>query len=182
MPRIFVENSSGFGHFGDLKIVVDGKEKLKLSRNEKGDFTVRAGTHMLQARSGDLASDPVEFRAADRETLGFSCSVSGLLHRQLSVTALYHRRPIARFGAPVASKAEPPSPPTNSPKSEWSSLFHVSDSASMDEIRKAYLKLIWKYHPDRVMNLPDEQKAAAAHAARMINIAYAAAKKQRRNG
>ena len=52
----------------------------------------------------------------------------------------------------------------------------------MDEIRKAYLKLIWKYHPDRVMNLPDEQKAAAAHAARMINIAYAAAKKQRRNG
>jgi DnaJ-domain-containing protein 1 len=168
------------GFFGDLQILLDGMEQLKLSRREVADFSVSPGVHQLQARSGGLLSNTVEFRAADRETIGFACSGSGLWDKTLSVKTLYHRQPDDRFGGPMPQKTEPAPQPAIT--ADWAVVLNVADAASMDEIRRAYLKLIWKYHPDRVVNLAGEQRAAAEHAARMINMAYAAAKKKRRRG
>lgn len=183
MPRVVVENHSPFGFFGDLQIVLDGTEQLKLPRREVADFPVSPGVHVLQARSGALLSNSIEFRAADRETLGFACAASGLWEKKLSIRTLYHRPPDDRFGGPGSQKKEQPSPPPPlGPQSDWAVVLNVADAASMDEIRRAYLKLIWKYHPDRTVNLSSEQRAAAEHAARLINMAYAAAKKRRGRG
>jgi DnaJ-domain-containing protein 1 len=185
MPRVVVENHSPFGFFGDLQIVLDGAEQLRLSRREVTDFAVLPGVHTLQARSGDLYSDTLEFRAAERETLGFAFSASGVWRKKLTGKTLYHRRPDDRFGGPMSQMVKPASAKAASAppaiQSDWAVVLNVADAAPMDEIRRAYLKLIWKYHPDRVVNLAGEQRAAAEHAARLINMAYAAAKKKRRS-
>lgn len=176
MPRVVVENRLPFRFFGDLQILLDGRDQLKLARNQFADFQISAGAHALQARSGDLLSEPVEFRASDRETIGFACSASGLWQKNLSIQTLYHKRPDDRFGGPVPPKAEQAPFVT---KSEWAAVLNVADTASMEEIRRAYLRLIWEYHPDRLTNLPLDQRAAAEQAARALNMAYSAAKKKR---
>lgn len=178
MPRIVVENRLPFSFFGDLHILLDGRDQLKLGRNRVADFQTSPGIHVLQARSGDILADPLEFRAADRETLGFACSASGLWQKNISISTLYHRRPDDRFGGPTPPKNEPVQEPVT--KSDWAIVLNVADTASMDEIRRAYLRLIWKYHPDRTTNLAAEQRAAAEQAARAVNMAYTAAKKRRR--
>jgi DnaJ-domain-containing protein 1 len=180
MPRLFVENNSPFGQVGDIEIVLDGRRQLKLSRNETADIPIAAGAHTLQARAGNQFSDPLEFRAADRETLGFICSVSGFWNKRVLVAESYHRRPSERFGEATAPKVEPLPQGPASVKSDWAVLLNVGDAASMEEIRRAYLKLIWQYHPDRLLNMSSEKRAAAEVAARQVNMAYNAAKKQRR--
>lgn len=179
MPRVVFENRLPFSFFGDLQILLDGRDRLKLARNQVADFQIPLGVHVLQARSGDLLSDPVEFRIADRETLGFCCSVSGLWQKDLSIQTLYHRRPDDRFGGPVPPKAEQGQSPVVS-RSDWARVLNVADTASMEEIRRAYLTLIWKHHPDRATNLPVDQRAAAEETARAVNMAYSAAKKRPR--
>jgi DnaJ-domain-containing protein 1 len=179
MPRLFVKNNSPFGQVGDVEVVLDGRRQLKLSRDETADIPISAGAHTLQARAGSLFSEPLEFRAADRETLGFTCSVSGFWSKRVSVAERYHRRPSERFGEPTAPKPEPPPQGQAAAKSDWAVLLNVGDTASMEEIRRAYLKLIWQYHPDRLLNMSIEKRAAAEVAARQVNMAYNAAKKQR---
>lgn len=179
MPRIVVENRLPFSFFGDLQLLLDGRDQLKLARNQVADFQATPGVHVLQARSGEILSDPLEFRAADRETIGFACSASGLWQKNLALRVLYHRRPDDRFGGPIPQKsAEAPQPAAV--KSDWATVLNVADTASMEEIRRAYLRLIWKYHPDRAANLALDQRAAAEQAARAVNMAYTAAKKKRR--
>lgn len=51
-------------------------------------------------------------------------------------------------------------------------VLGVSRGASTDEIRSAYLKLIAKYHPDRVSHLGYEFQEIAKEKAQAINRAY----------
>jgi hypothetical protein len=44
--------------------------------------------------------------------------------------------------------------------------------ASNDDIRKAYKKLMWKYHPDRVAGKDPKIQEEAAERAKQINEAY----------
>jgi hypothetical protein len=178
MPRIVVENRLPFSFFSDLQVLLDGRDQLKLGRNQVADFQSPPGIHVLQARSGDIFSEPLEFRAYDRETLGFACSASGVWQKSISIRTLYHRRPDDRFGGPIPPKTEAAPEPIT--KSDWATVLNVADTATMDEIRRAYLRLIWKYHPDRAANLAVDQRAAAEQAARAVNMAYTAAKKKRR--
>jgi DnaJ-domain-containing protein 1 len=52
-------------------------------------------------------------------------------------------------------------------------ILAVKTGASPEEIRKAYLELVQKYHPDKVFSLADEYKVIAESKMKKINAAYA---------
>lgn len=51
-------------------------------------------------------------------------------------------------------------------------ILNVSESATNEEIKKAYYRLAMKYHPDKVAYLGDEQKYIAEQKFKEINEAY----------
>lgn len=51
-------------------------------------------------------------------------------------------------------------------------ILGVKIGASQDEIRKAYLELVKKYHPDKVSHLADEFRVIAENRMKEINAAY----------
>lgn len=51
-------------------------------------------------------------------------------------------------------------------------ILGVSTGASQVEVRKAYLELVQKYHPDKVFHLADEYKVIAENKMKEINAAY----------
>lgn len=55
----------------------------------------------------------------------------------------------------------------------------LSESASEDEIKKAYRNLAKKYHPDRLQNASNEDKRVAKEKFQKIQTAYEKIKKQR---
>ncbi|MFC0046911.1 cold adaptation protein ActJcold adaptation protein ActJ [Rheinheimera tilapiae] len=51
-------------------------------------------------------------------------------------------------------------------------VLGVKASASEDEIKKAYKRLSNKYHPDKLLGLSDDEKAAAANALHQVKLSY----------
>lgn len=51
-------------------------------------------------------------------------------------------------------------------------ILGVRAGASQEEIRKAYIELVQKYHPDKVFHLADEYKVIAENKTKEINAAY----------
>ncbi|WP_158304368.1 J domain-containing protein [Beijerinckia indica] len=57
-------------------------------------------------------------------------------------------------------------------KPEWFKVLEVPSTASIDEIKIAYRKKIFEYHPDRVASLVQDFKDIAEQKSRLINEAY----------
>ena len=51
-------------------------------------------------------------------------------------------------------------------------ILGIRNGASPTEIRRAYLELVQKYHPDKVFNLADEYKVIAEEKMKELNAAY----------
>jgi DnaJ-domain-containing protein 1 len=60
----------------------------------------------------------------------------------------------------------------------WYDVLGVSQTASLEEIRSAYLRMITLYHPDRVTGLGEEFRLLAEHRAKEINAAYGTARRR----
>lgn len=73
-----------------------------------------------------------------------------------------------------SDKSSHESRPDSFPPS-WESVLGVSRYASPDQIRQAYRTQIAMYHPDKVAALGDELKVIADRKTKEINVAYAAA-------
>ena len=54
----------------------------------------------------------------------------------------------------------------------WESVLGVLESASVEEIRKAYKVLMSQYHPDKVASLGSDLRALAERKSKEINVAY----------
>lgn len=66
---------------------------------------------------------------------------------------------------------EPPPPPDDAPL-PWPKILQVSQTASRDEIKKAYQSLIRQYHPDKVASLGTELRELCERKTKAINVAY----------
>jgi DnaJ-class molecular chaperone len=62
----------------------------------------------------------------------------------------------------------------------WHQVLEVTASASIEEIKAAYRRMIALYHPDRVDGLGVELRTVAERRAKEINEAYTTARKIRR--
>ena len=59
---------------------------------------------------------------------------------------------------------------------EWWSVLEVSPYASPEEIRRAYIRKMQQYHPDRVAGLAPEIVELAERRSKVFNAAYARAR------
>lgn len=57
-------------------------------------------------------------------------------------------------------------------KKAYADILNVSDSASSEEIKKAYRKLVKQHHPDVFINASEAQKKLAEEKFRQIQLAY----------
>jgi DnaJ like chaperone protein len=76
----------------------------------------------------------------------------------------------ARSGARFAAEAAPPP----DPDAEAFTILGVAETASPDEVKKAYRDLIRKHHPDKLIaqGMPPEFVANATEKMKRINVAY----------
>jgi hypothetical protein len=186
MPTLIVERQSSFGlPVVDIDIILDGRECGSIGRASKLELFVHPGAHSLQARMGAVMSQPVYFKAVERETVGFACATSGVWPRRLTLHPKFHRQPSDRFGRKLepANHAAGPHEVAGHYRgddADWRLVLNVADTASPEEVRHAYLDLIRRYHPDHLARLDAHDRRAAENAARIVNNAYAAAKRKHR--
>ena len=64
-------------------------------------------------------------------------------------------------------------------KQDYYQTLGVSKSASAAEIKKAYRKMVKKYHPDKLTGLGDEHLQGAKEKFQNIQAAYETIKKER---
>lgn len=64
-------------------------------------------------------------------------------------------------------------------ESDYYKVLEISPEASDEEVRKAYRKLAFKYHPDRVGNLGEEVQRASKEKFQTLQHAYAQIRKAR---
>lgn len=64
-------------------------------------------------------------------------------------------------------------------KSQSYKILELSESASDDEVKKAYRKMAMKYHPDKVRGLGEQVEASASEKFRAVQEAYEHLKKER---
>lgn len=62
---------------------------------------------------------------------------------------------------------------------DWYAVLEVHESASDDEVKKAFRRMSVKYHPDKVHSLGEEAVKGAEEKFRQLNEAYENIKKQR---
>lgn len=61
----------------------------------------------------------------------------------------------------------------------WYDILEVSPNATLEEIKKAYINKISKYHPDKVASLGKEFQLLAEEKTKELNEAYEKAIKKR---
>lgn len=72
-----------------------------------------------------------------------------------------------------ANPDEPPGEKGNAPaKRPWFEVLELPPTASFEEIRKAYRRLIGQYHPDKASQLGKDLRALAEERSKEINEAY----------
>ncbi len=59
----------------------------------------------------------------------------------------------------------------------WYDILEVSPNATLEEIKKAYIEKVTKYHPDKVISLGKELQLLAEEKTKQINKAYSEALK-----
>jgi hypothetical protein len=184
MPIIILKNESpSFGLFGPISIEIDGKICAKLARSQRAEYRIESGIHSIRALSQKLHSPSVTFSLNDRERIGFACSLTGFWRQEISLHKVFQETPRNRFevirngGPSQQKKTDGPSDYDGVP---WNVVLNVKENATQNEVRKAYLKLIKKFHPDHVIAFEKTARDAAEREAREINIAYTVAKKLRK--
>ena len=63
--------------------------------------------------------------------------------------------------------------------SSYYKVLGIDESASNDEVKKAYRKMAIRHHPDKFSQLGEEQQKAAKNKFQKIQEAYAHIKKER---
>ena len=109
--------------------------------------------------------------------------VIGLVLGYWIVSRYLSRTPGAK-GSPVQGEHPSQNTPDASPPSQpmpWDSVLGVLESASVEEIRKAYKFLMSQYHPDKLIGqgLPAGMIKAATERSQEIQAAYDCVKKSR---
>jgi len=80
-------------------------------------------------------------------------------------------------GTPLDDDPAPPKKPAPAPQPQWWDILQVSSTASENEIKQAYRRLIKNSHPDKAAHLSPEAQAAIEHEAKRLNDAYERAMK-----
>jgi DnaJ-domain-containing protein 1 len=70
------------------------------------------------------------------------------------------------------SPSDQATPLQEAPSDQWFEVLEVPSSADFDEIKAAYKKKVWQYHPDNVSKLAPEFKEIADRKLKKINAAY----------
>jgi DnaJ-domain-containing protein 1 len=73
---------------------------------------------------------------------------------------------------PLGIGSRRPRPTTPPGVEPWFQTLGVSESASLEEIKRSYRQLISQYHPDKVANMGQEIRLLAEKRSQAINVAY----------
>jgi hypothetical protein len=182
MPTVIIEHEATIWIRSGLTVVVDDRAHGIIKPRSKIDVLVTPGHHRIWMASKRVTSPIVAFKAEEREEYGFVCKSSGLFKRRVTLHHSYARKQWNRFDEPRSQAhfrdAHRPMNVRTSGE-DWATILRVRPDASPGEIRKAYLKLISIYHPDRIGHLPHDSRMIADQESRRINLAYQSAKNAR---
>ena len=78
----------------------------------------------------------------------------------------------ARHGVPLDDDPAPAKQPLPPRKPEWWEVLQVPPTATEEEIKRAYRRLIKESHPDKAAHLSPEEQQALEHEAKQLNDAY----------
>lgn len=84
-----------------------------------------------------------------------------------------YREPPPREPPPRDPPPRQPPPPQDR-RRPWYDVLKVPPTASADEVKAAYRRLIGQYHPDKVATLGAEFRALAEEKSKELNAAYEA--------
>lgn len=180
MPRLIIEDQSipSLLRTG-VTLELDGRDLGRVACGARADFHIAVGRHVLRASAGRAISPPIHFNAEDRQSIGFICKVSGALVKSVSLVHSFARGSGGRFGAkPTILTGEVDTTAPFDPTA-WHHVLGVKATAPIDEVRRAYLKLMRRFHPDQTATGDFESKLRAEESARRLNVAYETAKKER---
>lgn len=85
----------------------------------------------------------------------------------------------AQRGAPLDDDTPPPKKPLPPRQPEWWDILQVPPTATEEEIKRAYRRLIKESHPDKATHLSPEEQQAIEHEAKLLNDAYERALRSR---
>ncbi len=160
-----------------VTLELDGRDLGRVSCGARADFQIDSGRHVLRAIVGRASSAAVHFSASDRQTIGFICRVSGSFQKSVTLNQSYAQGSSGRFGAKATHLFGDVDTATPYDPTSWHNVLGVKETASIDEIRNAYVKLMRRFHPDQTAKSDFESKRHAEESARRLNMAYDAAKK-----
>ena len=84
-----------------------------------------------------------------------------------------------KFSTGGASAQEPAQQPAQQPsKPEWADVLGVAPDATRDDIKRAYLRKIEEFEPNRLAALGPEMRKLAEQRLQQINLAFDAAERQ----
>lgn len=180
MPRLIIEDQSIPSLLrSGVTLELDGRDLGRVACGARADFHIAAGRHVLRASAGRSISPPIHFNAEDRQSIGFICKVSGALVKSVSLVQSFAQGSGGRFGAkPTTPFGEIDTASPFDPTA-WHHVLGVTATAPIDEVRRAYLKLMRRFHPDQTATSDFESKRRAEESARRLNVAYETAKKER---
>lgn len=149
-----------------------GKRLLDLARSNLTDFRsafVRdEDREILQAEKPRPTEEAAPEEDEDDESVGARAGRSARRMKDAAEDAWDRAFEAARARAGV--RGDPPSDPASDRK-RWYRDLELEPGADATEVRKAYRRLLKKYHPDRFANDPEKLKAAT-EVTRKLTEAY----------
>ena len=176
MPRIVIDYVKCDGFRKAINVKINGIICGTIQPLNTYDESIFSGENELVILCGQSSCEPINFAIEDRETVRFTCSVSGGLSKKINVTKLYQKSPTKRFNN-IQTNSYIDADSQYDMAKNWRSILGVDENASMDEIRRTYIDLMKTYHPDKIFALNPQSKINAEARAIEINKAYTFAKR-----
>lgn len=182
MAKLFIKHLSQDTKVNSISIFLDGKHIGDIQKGGFLEFPLIAGKKFIQAKIGTRQSEKMVFNIEDRERIQFSVWGDGRLLKVPMIKKDFQEKLKKRFmasEAPLQNNQNDDTIPVSN-KIEWQSILGVNASSNDAQIHRAFINLMKENHPDKTINMSEDEKKISNSRAADATMAYAYIKKIRK--